>query len=248
MSTILLKFASPLQAWGTDSNFNIRHTDLHPSKSALIGMIGAAMGYKRDQDKEIQALNSLDFGVRSDQIANITSDYQIARNEYIEKEVYLTKRYYLEDSIFLVAIGSSDEKLIENIEYALKHPYFQLFLGRKSVPINADFFLGNNDKSVLENLKTYPWLASDWYKKKSPKNLSIFVDGDLVDDEELIKYGEMRKDRVVSFSQKERIFKNRNEVRVDLPLRDVYKEENYKKDQALEDRESKHDIFGNIRE
>ncbi|MGO3017766.1 MAG: type I-E CRISPR-associated protein Cas5/CasD, partial [Anaerococcus sp.] len=146
MSTILLKFASPLQAWGTNSHFNIRHTDLHPSKSALIGMIAAAMGYRRDQNVEIQRLNDLDFAVRADQIGNVTKDFQIARHQYIEKNVFLTDRYYLEDSIFLVAIGSENKELIDKIEYALKNPYFQLFLGRKSVPINADFFLEKNDK------------------------------------------------------------------------------------------------------
>lgn len=236
MSTILLKFASPLQAWGTDSNFNIRHTDFHPSKSALIGMLGAAMGLRRDDDKEFQALNDLDFGVRVDQIGNMMSDYQIVR--YGEKvgDVHLTHRYYLEDSIFLVALASSDENLMENIEYALKHPYFQLFLGRKSVPINADYFLEKNNKSPLENLKTYPWLASKWYRKKEPRNLSIFADVDLVGDKAQ-NFGEMRKDRVVSFSRKDRIFKYRKEVRVDIPLGDVYKKE---------DIESEHDIFGSI--
>lgn len=241
MSTILLKFASPLQSWGTNSHFNIRHTDLHPSKSAVIGMLAGALGYRREQDKEIQELNKLDFAVRSDQIAGITKDFQIARHEYIEKNVYLTDRYYLEDSIFLVALGSDDEDIMDQIEYGLKNPYFQLFLGRKSVPINADFFVERNELDPIENLKTYPWLASEWYQNRYPNmSLSIFADGDLIEDENSIVSKEMRRDRVISFSQKERIIKDRQEVRIDLKR----KNEN-KKGQT---QDTDHDIFGNVKE
>lgn len=240
MSTILLKFASPLQAWGTNSHFNIRHTDLHPSKSALIGMIGAGLGYKRDMDENFQKLNEIDFAVRSDQIGNITKDFQVARHDYKEKNVYLTDRYYLEDSIFLVVLGSDDEKLLDQIEYGLKNPYFQLFLGRKSVPVNADFFLERNEKSPIENLKTYPWQAQEWFKKTHPKSLSIFADGDLIKKEDVIRSREMRRDRVVSFSQKDRIFSNREEVRIEIPLENVWQESSYQKPD--------HDAFGSVKE
>lgn len=243
MSTILLKFASPLQSWGTNSHFNIRHTDLHPSKSALVGMIAAAMGYRRDQDEEIQRLNDLDFAVRADQIGNVTKDFQIARHEYIEKNVFLTDRYYLEDSIFLVAISSDNKELIDNIEFALKNPYFQLFLGRKSVPINADFFLEKNDKDPIENLKTYPWLAKEWYRRGHSKTISIFADGDLIKGKDRSGFSEMRKDRVISFSQKARTFKNREEVRIDVQIENLYKDE---EGQSYQGRE--HDIFGSVEE
>lgn len=238
MSTILLKFASPLQSWGTNSHFNIRHTDLHPSKSAVIGMIAAAFGYRRQQNEEIQKLNKLDFAIRADQIGSIAKDFHVARHEYIEKNVFLTDRYYLEDSIFLVALGSKDENLMDKIEYALKNPYFQLFLGRKSVPINADFFLERNEKNPIENLKTYPWLARKWYKKNHQPYLSIFADGDLIEDEKFTLPSEIRKDGVVSFSQKERIFKNRQEIRLDIKIAD--------EDEMFND--TQHDIFGNVKE
>lgn len=241
MSTILLKFASPLQSWGTNSHFNIRHTDPHPSKSAVIGMLAAALGYRRDQDEEIQELNKLDFAVRTDQIGGITKDFQIARHEYKEKSVYLTDRYYLEDSIFLLAISSQDESMMDKIEYGLKNPYFQLFLGRRSVPINADFFVERNELGPIENLRTYPWLASDWYKNRYPNiSLSIFADGDLIEDQDSIVSRQMRRDRVLSFSQKERIFKDRQEVRIDL------KKE--KESTTSQDQDTDHDIFGSVKE
>ena len=54
MKTILLKFAGPLQSWGTSSHFETRHTDFYPSKSAVIGLLAASLGYRRDEDEKIQ--------------------------------------------------------------------------------------------------------------------------------------------------------------------------------------------------
>ena len=78
MKTILLKFAGPMQSWGTDSHFETRHTDLYPSKSAVIGMIGAALGIRRD-DKSIGDFDSLKFAVRVDQEGSIMKDYHNER-------------------------------------------------------------------------------------------------------------------------------------------------------------------------
>ena len=78
MKTILLKFAGPMQSWGTDSHFETRHTDLYPSKSAVIGLIGAALGIRRD-DKSISDLDALKFAVRVDREGSLLKDYHIAR-------------------------------------------------------------------------------------------------------------------------------------------------------------------------
>ena len=50
MKTLLLKLSGPMQSWGTSSHFNTRHTDLYPSKSAIIGMLAASLGYRRDEN------------------------------------------------------------------------------------------------------------------------------------------------------------------------------------------------------
>lgn len=53
MKTILLKFAGPLQSWGTSSHFETRHTDFYPSKSSVIGLIASSLGYRRDDDEKL---------------------------------------------------------------------------------------------------------------------------------------------------------------------------------------------------
>ena len=78
MKTLLLKFAGPLQSWGTGSHFETRHTDRYPSKSAVVGYLGAGLGYRRNDDR-IQDLNYLQYAVRVDQEGHILRDYQTAK-------------------------------------------------------------------------------------------------------------------------------------------------------------------------
>ncbi|MFR9308137.1 MAG: type I-E CRISPR-associated protein Cas5/CasD, partial [Lachnospiraceae bacterium] len=99
MSTLLLRFAAPLQAWGTDSKFEVRRTDRNPSKSGVIGLLGAALGIPRDGD--FSALRRLKMGVRVDREGVLLRDYHTAHAPE-GKASYITHRYYLSDAIFLV--------------------------------------------------------------------------------------------------------------------------------------------------
>lgn len=215
MKTLLLKFAGPLQSWGTDSKFETRYTDFYPSKSAVIGMIAASFGYRRDEDEKIKQLNDLDFAVRVDQRGNLLRDYQIAtayKPDGRFERNYVTNRYYLEDAIFVVAIGGEDD-FINKIEQSLKNPYFQTFFGKRSNPINPDFILDKTNQGVVESLANLSWQAGNWYKKayknKSRVELEVYIDGDLVEE----SVSKFRKDRVESFSQKHRQFGYRGEKR-----------------------------------
>lgn len=215
MKTLLLKFAGPLQSWGTDSKFETRYTDFYPSKSAVIGMIAASFGYRRDEDEKTKQLNDLDFAVRVDQRGNLLRDYQIAtayKPDGRFERNYVTNRYYLEDAIFVVAIGGEDD-FIDKIEQSLKNPYFQTFFGKRSNPINPDFILDKTNQGVVESLENISWQAGNWYKKeyknKSMVELEVYIDGDLIKE----SVSKFRKDRVESFSQKHRQFGYRGEKR-----------------------------------
>ena len=215
LKTLLLKFAGPLQSWGTDSKFETRYTDFYPSKSAVIGIIAASFGYRRDEDEKIKQLNDLDFAVRVDQRGNLLRDYQIAtayKPDGRFERNYVTNRYYLEDAIFVVAIGGEDD-FIDKIEQSLKNPYFQTFFGKRSNPINPDFILDKTNQGVVESLENISWQAGNWYKKdyknKSRVELEVYIDGDLIKE----SVSKFRKDRVESFSQKHRQFGYRGEKR-----------------------------------
>lgn len=238
MKSLLLKFAGPLQSWGTSSHFETRHTDYYPSKSAVIGMIAAAFGYRRNEphDADLTQLNELAFAVRIDQQGNLLKDYHIALTSNPTRNPngnYVTNRYCLEDAVFLVALGSEDGLFLEKIEQALAAPYFQLCLGRRSFPLSYDFIIGMQEEDPFALLRTYPWMAQKWQQKKI-KSLNstrvdsfipIYADADLLapyqSSIERPFVRKLRHDIAFSFSNKNRRFGYRYEARFDLPLKAI---------------------------
>ena len=214
MKTVLLKFSGPMQSWGTDSHFETRHTDTHPSKSAVIGMIAGGLGYNRDEDEKLARLNSRHFAGRRDQVGQILGDYHTAR-KYKEngdfERTYVTNRYYLQDAVFVVALSTNEEELINDVITAVTTPYYSLFLGRRSLPPIADLLLDIVDTDPVTALKEYPWQASEWYQKKYSNRLELFADASLLVSGSM----RIRNDEIVSFSQKRgRRFNPRRETRI----------------------------------
>lgn len=217
MKTILLKLAGPLQSWGTSSHYEIRHTDPHPSKSAVIGMVAAALGYRRSETDKIAALNRLDFAVRIDQPGQITKDYQTAHQykynpDRMLKKPYVTNRYYLEDAVFIAAIGSSDDSWIDMIADALRHPYFQLYMGRRSCPVPEDLVLDVVEVDVISALTQEPLHHSDWYMKRFFGHVSIYADSQLLPECPV----SLRRDLISSLSPKDRGYRWREEARCEM--------------------------------
>ena len=56
MYALLLHFAAPLQAWGTDSLFQERGAGIAPSLSAVCGMVCAADGADKGSDEEARII------------------------------------------------------------------------------------------------------------------------------------------------------------------------------------------------
>ena len=213
LKTLLLKFSGPLQSWGTDSHFETRYTDFHPSKSAVIGLVAASLGYRRDEDEKIAKLNDLNFAVRVDQRGNLLRDYQIAtayKTDGRFERNYVTNRYYLEDAVFVVALSGGDE-LIDEIEFAIRNPYFQPFFGKRSNPVNPDIIIKTTTEDIVSSLEKLSWQASKFHKRefkdKEYVELEVYIDGDLIEN----LSSKFRKDRVKSFSQKHRQFGFRGE-------------------------------------
>ena len=226
MKTILLKFAGPLQPYGTSSHFETRYTEYYPSKSAVIGLLAACLGYRRDEAENLGELSKLQFAVRIDQDGTLLRDYHIARSyneKGVESKTYVTNRYYLEDALFVVALSGMDE-LIDTLTKAIKSPYFQPFMGRRSLPVPVDFFLGVSAEDILDSLRNLPWQAAPWYKKKKRKqgigekiSLEVYADEEILKDEKISR-SKLRRDIPISFSQKGRQFAFRQEACISIEV------------------------------
>ena len=137
MATLLLRLAAPLQSWGADSKFETRKTNREPTKSGVIGLLAAALGLRRDDAAGLARLNGLHFAVRADREGSLLVDFHTANREEDRKKgkaPYVTYRHYLQDAVFLVGLESEDTALLQELETALKHPVYPLYLGRRSCP------------------------------------------------------------------------------------------------------------------
>ena len=153
MSTLLLRLAAPLQAWGLDSKFNVRKTGNVPSKSGVIGLLAAALG--RSRDESVEDLSALRFGVRIIRQGQLLCDYHtVSRNPnpspVLNHTDYITKRYYLSDAVFIAGFEGNDPEFMTDLEEALHQPAYPLFLGRRSCPPTLPVSLG----LVNEKLET----------------------------------------------------------------------------------------------
>lgn len=183
MTTLLLRLAAPLQAWGTSSRFAYRFTDPQPSKSAIIGLLAAADGRRR-QDP-IEDLLQLRFGVRCDQPGSLVRDFQTARALDESYSLPLTYRFYLGDAAFVAAV-EGDDALIRGLEAALRRPAFPLYLGRRSCPPAWPILLGLRDGTFDEVLMSTddtdgaPWIASEWYRRRQAQLVELEVIRDVL--------------------------------------------------------------------
>ncbi|MDE7094471.1 MAG: type I-E CRISPR-associated protein Cas5/CasD [Oscillospiraceae bacterium] len=200
MATLLLHLSAPLQSWGAESKFEVRRTMNFPTKSGVLGLVAAALGYSREDSDSLKKLNTLKFGIRIDHQGELLRDFHTAKTK---KDAYVTKRFYLADAIFLAGLESQDIGFLNQIKNALKHPAFPLFLGRRSCPPTMPLFLGIRDTDLLASLRTEPWLL-DESKQKQFRNtkLRIITDSDIPT--------EVIRDVPVSFSKLNRRFNFRN--------------------------------------
>lgn len=219
MKTLIIKLAGPLQSYGNEATFNRRTSYHYPSKSAVLGMIAAALGYRRD-DSRIRKLNQVQMAVRIDQPGRTMTDFQTVEYDQKRQKRSLSYRDYLQDAVFVVAI-SGEDKVIEDIQFALHHPKFQLYLGRRANvpagPLKTKIF-GNSNP--IEVLRGYPWQAAKWYQQRHRQYMAeVILDADLMPDARFITY---EKDNIGSFNQDHRWHSYRaiTDIHMDLKNKD----------------------------
>lgn len=127
---------------------------MYPSKSALLGLLGAAVGVRRDDDAGQQALFSgYRFGIKLISAGTPLRDYHTVQSPAQQRNVrfrsrrqeladssrigtLLSTREYRCDSISVVAVEAMPDARwsLPELAGALCHPHFPLYLGRKSCP------------------------------------------------------------------------------------------------------------------
>lgn len=196
-NTLFLRLAGPMQSWGTTSRFQLRRTDIYPSKSGVLGMLLCAKGIRReDSETELKRLNRLLMGVRVDRKGTLDWDYNTAgakigirqakdRKPKItqstgEYETLISRRQYLYDASFLVSL-QGDVETIGDLAQALDEPVWPLFLGRKCcVPAEPVFAGTENFNTLTDALSSFPWRPKindiDHNDSGSSRMLDIYIE------------------------------------------------------------------------
>ncbi len=142
MSVLLIRLCGAMQSWGTKSRFYDRDTEDFPSKSGVLGIVGAALG--RDRAENISDLTALKFGVRKLKSGGQKKEWQTVEEPTDDKNYgFPYRKYYLSDADFVAGL-EGDRALLEQINSALRNPVYPLFLGRKSYVAAKPFSLPEN--------------------------------------------------------------------------------------------------------
>lgn len=145
-ATLFLRLEGPMQSWGGRTIGRFRRTELAPTKSGILGLLGNALGLTRlAMNARLEEWNKLTMAVRVDRAGRLEEDYQtvgakvgvIAANGEIKKtaatkevEAIISPREFLVDASFLVILRG-DANLIFELAEHVKSPRRPLFLGRK---------------------------------------------------------------------------------------------------------------------
>lgn len=232
---LVLRLAGPLQSWGGPSDFNRRMTADEPTKSGVLGLLAAASGLRREDS--IEHLLSLQLAVRTDQPGTLLRDYHtvsrldngplpsakvdrkgIQRPTSPPKPTYVTTRFYLQDAVFVAAVGGPPQ-LLSALADALRRPAFPLALGRRSCPpaypllvppppARAGTALWSGD--VLSVLSSVPWQARVPRGQRTCPSLPVTADAEAIAGEVAGDGGpDIRTDVPVTFDPRHRRFTTR---------------------------------------
>jgi CRISPR system Cascade subunit CasD len=159
---LILKLQGPMQAWGEHSFEGTRPSGSFPTRSALLGLLGACLGIRRNEfGRQRQLADSIQFAVRKDsrRIETFWSDVKTlpvikmtdyhtvkdARENYVglkSHETIQTWREYLFDAEYTIAVWTNERAAVSlvELETAVRKPVFTPYLGRRSCPLAQPMF------------------------------------------------------------------------------------------------------------
>jgi len=153
---LIFRLYGPLASWGDIAVGEQRPTTPHPSKSAILGLIAAALGIRRHEDDRQQALaEGYGYAVRVDAPGVFLRDYHTTqipeatgrlrhlrsrRDETRDRQnlyTILSSRDYRADGLYTACLWSRETapEPLEALAAALRRPRLPLYLGRKSCPL-----------------------------------------------------------------------------------------------------------------
>lgn len=214
-TSMALCFDAPMQSWGIRSRGTIRDTTTEPTKSGVVGLLAAALGAEREDDRLTKELAALHMAVRVDREGILERDYHTTQNVPTTlgtgHRTVVSERYYLADALFLVVL-EGDRALLERLHTAAAHPHWPLYFGRRAFvparPIVTTHSL--RDQTAADVVRTYPWLETQPHiRDVELRNTNRLDLRTIADCPPHTDNAELRQDHPISFAQANRRFGTR---------------------------------------
>lgn len=202
---LIFRLYGSMASWGDIAVGEFRPTFDHPSKSAVMGLIAAAMGIRRDEEERQRELAAgYLMAIRIDGPGILLRDYHTAqvppagkgkmkyhfltRKDELavpkdELNTILSSRDYRCDAVYTICLWgrtASPPYPVETIKTHLANPAFVLYLGRKScplsLPVHAQIARAEN---LAEALKSIQFPDHPFISRlTSRNNFRVFWEGD----------------------------------------------------------------------
>lgn len=155
---LVFRLYAPMASWGEAAVGETRPTATYPSRSAILGFIGAALGIRRDDDDgQHQLRKGLQVAIKQRSPGLLMRDYHTVQVPSSQSKVshrtrreelavpkealntILSSRDYRCDGLWSVAVRLAPNAAwtLEELKAALEKPRFPLYLGRKACPLAA---------------------------------------------------------------------------------------------------------------
>jgi CRISPR system Cascade subunit CasD len=155
---LIFRLYGPMTSWGGIAVGEVRPSGDHPTRSALVGLVAAALGIRRDDTERLRALETgYDVATKVTNRGILLKDYHTVqvpdnagRIRYLTRRdelitgrnrlgTILTTREYYCDALHVAAFRERNAAPypLAQLQAALERPKFTLYLGRKSCPVSA---------------------------------------------------------------------------------------------------------------
>jgi len=198
MATLLLRLAAQRQAYDTTAEFSKRRTELAPTKSAVIGMIAAALGkpqLENNVSPTFADLCALKMGVRIDRAGKIEEQFSTGgRGKDVVYNRHTGKVLNVRD--FGLVCAGNDSPISPQINGKENNPsklfgspWTGYIIRRKSYLVDAAFTVGLEGSDDLLKKIAYAFQSPKWIvylgRKACPPHFPIILENAILFDQDL---------------------------------------------------------------
>ncbi|HVL48682.1 MAG TPA: type I-E CRISPR-associated protein Cas5/CasD [Candidatus Thermoplasmatota archaeon] len=153
MRHLLFRVYGPISSWGDIAPGTHRPSLALPTRSAILGILGGALGLERTDESGHDGLSrSIGIGIRTEAEGALLMDYHTIQSPSRERRAVwptrreelqgrklntiLTSRDYVQDIAFTIAVWEKDGRTdrLDDLAKALDRPRYPPYLGRRSCP------------------------------------------------------------------------------------------------------------------